>query len=432
MMERENNVIKNELEQRVSDENIDVIVNYINNTFDNSLNSSVQLSNMVKLSNFLNKNSFLVEELEAEKLLSKSDKLVETLKALYNAGILVRINNYSNLITLFHIYCAENNVSDLHDVDVDLYENSYHSKDLDLFKVYLSDIGQFKLLSAEEEKEIAMQGEKGISKLIEHNLRLVISISKSYQGLGVSLSDLIQCGNEGLTIAANKFDVSKGCRFSTYATWWIKQTIKRGLATTGRNIRIPVHVHENIIKVRKAIATYLLEHNGEFPNDEIISQMTSIPVDKVIVARTNMEPIISLDTPVGDASDHSNDTFLGDMIEDPNSSMDYNAHLMYLEEFLEAFESSGYISDKEKEILKYRFGFYDCREYTLEEVGQLFGVTRERIRQIQKKALFKIKRDLYLRRFDPKKIDSDYDYKLKRTKIRKKNGKYSSDLQIIL
>ena len=391
MIERENNVIKNELEQRVSDENIDVIVNYINSIFDDTPNSNIQLANMVKLSNFLNKNSFLVEELEAEKLLSKSDKLVSTLNSLYNAGILVRINNYSNLITLFHIYCAENNVNDLHDVDIDLYENSYYSKDLDLFKVYLSDITQFKLLSAEEEREIALQGEKGISKLIEHNLRLVISISKSYKGLGLSLSDLIQSGNEGLTIAANKFDINKGCRFSTYATWWIKQTIKRSLATNSRNIRIPVHIHENIIKVKKAISTYLLEHNGEFPNDEVISQMTSIPVDKVIVARANMEPIVSLDTPVGDPSDHTNDTFLGDMIEDPNSSMDYNAHLMYLEEFLEAFESSGYISDKEKEILKYRFGFYDCREYTLEEVGQIFGVTRERIRQIEAKALRKLR-----------------------------------------
>ena len=427
MKERENEI--KDLVEKVSNEDIDLIVNYIEKNFDSKPNSNVQLSNMVKLFDFLNRNAFSVEELESEKLLKKSSKLNNALYSLYLAGILVRINNYSNLVTLFQIYCAMNNVEQTRDVDVDLYENSHESKDLDLFKVYLTEVGDYKLLTPDEEKELAMQGEKGRNKLVEHNLRLAISIAKNYKGFGVSISDLVQFGNEGLIIAARKFDVNRGCRFSTYATWWIKQAIKRGISDTSRTIRIPVHLHENIIKVKKAIAVYTVEHNGEFPSDEMISQMTCIPVDKVVTAINNMDLTISLSTPIGGSGDEVNDTFLGDMIEDVNSSIDLDTHMMYLEEFFEAFELSGYISEKEKEILKYRFGFYDSKEYTLEEVGQMFGVTRERIRQIQKKALTKIKRDIYLKRFDPKKLDKEYEYRLKRKKGNKNN---SSKLHIIL
>jgi RNA polymerase primary sigma factor len=263
-------------------------------------------------------------------------------------------------------------------------------------------------------------------KLIKHNLRLVISIAKGYNGFGLSMSDLVQYGNEGLIIAARKFDVSRGCRFSTYATWWIKQNMKRGIADASRTIRIPVHLHENIVKVKKAISIYTVEHNGEFPNDKIISEMTGISVEKVVTARNNMDLTVSLSTPVGGSGEEASDTFLGDFIEDENSSIEKNAHMIYLAEFFEAFELSGYISPKEKEILKYRFGFYNDKEYTLEEVGQMFGVTRERIRQIQKKALTKIRRDIYLKRFDPKKIDKFYDYGLKRKK------KNSSNLRVVL
>ena len=422
----ESEFIKTDLVEKISDDDVNLIVEYIEKTFDDTPNSNNQMSNMVKLSNFLNKNSLFIEELECEKLLNRSKKLSNTLHALYLAGILVRINNYSNLITLFQIYCAENNVEQTRDVDVDLYEHSYESKDLDLFRVYLAEVGEFKLLSAEEEKILASQGEKGSNKLVEHNLRLVISIANTLKGLGVSLSDLIQYGNEGLIIAARKFDVNKGCRFSTYATWWIKQNMKRGIADASRTIRIPVHLHENIIKVKKSIAIYTMEHNGEFPSDEKISEMSGIPVDKVVIARNNMDLTVSLSTPIGGSGDEVNDTFLGDMIEDTNSSLENNAHKLYLEEFFEAFELSGYITPKEKEILKYRFGFYDGKEYTLEEVGQMFGVTRERIRQIQKKALTKVRRDIYLRRFDPKKIDKEYDLRLKR------KSKGSSNLKMVL
>ena len=428
-MERENENLLSDLQQKISDSDIEVIVGYIERNFDEKSNSSIQLANMAKLSNFLSKNGFCVEEIESEKLLSKSVKLNNALYSLYLAGILVRINNYSNLMTLFQIYCAENNVEQTRDIDIDLYENSYETKDLDLFKVYLSEVGEFNLLTAEEEKNLAMKGEYGRNRLVEHNLRLVISIAKGFRGFGLSIADLVQYGNEGLIIAARKFDVERGCRFSTYATWWIKQTIKRGISDASRTIRIPVHLDENINKVKKAFGIYTVEHNGEYPSEEKISEMTGISVDKVVIAINNMDLTVSLSTPIGGSGDESNDTFLGDMIEDLNSSIENDTHMMYLEEFFEAFELSGYISEKEKEILKYRFGFYDCKEYTLEEVGQMFGVTRERIRQIQKKALTKIKRDIYLKRFDPKKIDKEYDYKLKRRKGKSGN---SSSLQLVL
>ena len=415
-MEKENEMVISDLQQKLSDDEVKNIINYIEKNFNDEPNSRSHLSNIIKLSEFLNRNGYFVEEIEAEKILNSSVKLNDSLYALFLAGILVRVNNYSNLVTLLQIYCAQNKVEQSRDVDIDLYENSYESKDLDLFKVYLTEIGEYNLLTAEEEKALALKGEKGRNQLAEHNLRLVISIAKGYNGFGLSMSDLVQYGNEGLIIASRKFDVEKGCRFSTYATWWIKQAIKRGISDASRTIRIPVHLHENIIKIKKAIANYTSEHNGEYPSDQTISELTGIPVEKVATAIKNMDLTISLFTPIGGSGDDSNDTFLGDMVEDLNSSIDNDTHMMYLEEFFEAFELSGYITPKEKEILKYRYGFYNCKEYTLEEVGQMFGVTRERVRQIQKKALTKIKRDIYLKRFDPTKLDKEYNYSLKRRK----------------
>ena len=259
----------------------------------------------------------------------------------------------------------------------------------DPVKVYLKEIGRGPLLSAEEEVELAIrmsQGDVAAKKrLSEANLRLVVSIAKRYVGRGMQFLDLIQEGNLGLIKAVEKFDHTKGFKFSTYATWWIRQAITRAIADQARTIRIPVHMVETINKVKK-VNSQLLHENGHEPTNEQIAEKLEMPVEKVReIMRVAQEPV-SLETPIGEEED----SHLGDFIpdEDAPAPSDVASHTMLKEQLAEVLAT---LTPREEKVLRLRFGLEDGRSRTLEEVGKEFNVTRERIRQIEAKALRKLR-----------------------------------------
>lgn len=259
----------------------------------------------------------------------------------------------------------------------------------DPVKIYLKEIGRVPLLSAEEEIELAMRKSQGDQfarkRLSEANLRLVVSIAKRYVGRGMQFLDLIQEGNMGLIKAVEKFDYRKGYKFSTYATWWIRQAITRAIADQARTIRIPVHMVETITKVKK-VSSQLLHKNGHEPSVEEIADELNMPVDRVReIIRISQDPV-SLETPIGEEED----SHLGDFIPDKLTPTPTEvASLSLLKEQLD--EVLGTLTDREEKVLRLRFGLQDGRPRTLEEVGQRFQVTRERIRQIEAKALRKLR-----------------------------------------
>ena len=259
----------------------------------------------------------------------------------------------------------------------------------DPVKVYLKEIGRVPLLSAEEEVELAIRMSEGDvaakKRLSEANLRLVVSIAKRYVGRGMLFLDLIQEGNLGLIKAVEKFDHTKGFKFSTYATWWIRQAITRAIADQARTIRIPVHMVETINKVKK-VNSQLLHENGHEPTNEQIAEKLEMPVEKVReIMRVAQEPV-SLETPIGEEED----SHLGDFIpdEDAPAPSDVASHTMLKEQLAEVLST---LTPREEKVLRLRFGLEDGRSRTLEEVGKEFNVTRERIRQIEAKALRKLR-----------------------------------------
>ena len=259
----------------------------------------------------------------------------------------------------------------------------------DPVKVYLKEIGRVPLLSAEEEIELATRMGQGDNyarkRLSEANLRLVVSIAKRYVGRGMQFLDLIQEGNLGLIKAVEKFDYTKGFKFSTYATWWIRQAITRAIADQARTIRIPVHMVETINKVKK-VTSQLLHKNGHDPSAEEIAAELDMPVDKVReIMRVAQEPV-SLETPIGEEED----SHLGDFIQDDDAPApaEVASNTLLNEQLGDVL---GTLTDREEKVLRLRFGLEDGRSRTLEEVGKEFNVTRERIRQIEAKALRKLR-----------------------------------------
>ena len=259
----------------------------------------------------------------------------------------------------------------------------------DPVKVYLKEIGRVPLLSPEEEIDLAMriidEDEYAKKRLSEANLRLVVSIAKRYVGRGMQFLDLIQEGNLGLIKAVEKFDYTKGFKFSTYATWWIRQAITRAIADQARTIRIPVHMVETINKVKK-VSSQLLHKNGHEPVAEEIANELDMPVDKVReIMRVAQEPV-SLETPIGEEED----SHLGDFIPDDEAPApaDAASHTLLKEQLGEVLST---LTTREEKVLRLRFGLEDGRPRTLEEVGKEFDVTRERIRQIEAKALRKLR-----------------------------------------
>ena len=259
----------------------------------------------------------------------------------------------------------------------------------DPVRMYLKEIGKVPLLTADEEMDLAQRMEQGDEeakkRLCEANLRLVVSIAKRYVGRGMLFLDLIQEGNLGLIKAVDKFDWRKGFKFSTYATWWIRQSITRSIADHARTIRIPVHMVETINKQIR-VTRQLLQELGRDPTPEEIAAEMEIPVEKVReISKIAQEPV-SLETPIGEEED----SHLGDFIpdEDVPSPADAAAFSMLKEQLDEVLST---LTDREQEVLRLRFGLDDGRQRTLEEVGQMFKVTRERIRQIEAKALRKLR-----------------------------------------
>ena len=259
----------------------------------------------------------------------------------------------------------------------------------DPVRMYLKEIGKVPLLSAEEEIELAKKMEQGDEnakkRLAEANLRLVVSIAKRYVGRGMLFLDLIQEGNLGLIKAVEKFDYRKGYKFSTYATWWIRQAITRAIADQARTIRIPVHMVETINKLIR-VSRQLLQELGREPTPEEIAEEMDMPVDRVReILKISQEPV-SLETPIGEEED----SHLGDFIQDDNVPVpaDAAAFTLLKEQLVEVL---GTLTEREQKVLRLRFGLDDGRARTLEEVGKEFNVTRERIRQIEAKALRKLR-----------------------------------------
>ena len=262
----------------------------------------------------------------------------------------------------------------------------------DPVRMYLREIGRIKLLTADEEIELAKKilngGDAGAlakRKLVQANLRLVVSIAKKYVGRGMLFLDLIQEGNLGLIRAAEKFDHERGYKFSTYATWWIRQAITRAIADQARTIRIPVHMVETINKLKK-VTRKLAQDLSRKPTEEELAQEMNISIPKLRdIIKVAQEPL-SLETPIG----KEEDSRLGDFIEDKDADAPVKtvAHELLREDLADVLSG---LSAREKDVLRLRFGMDDGRQRTLEEVGQLFGVTRERIRQIEAKALRKLR-----------------------------------------
>ena len=259
----------------------------------------------------------------------------------------------------------------------------------DPVRMYLKEIGKVTLLSSDEEIELAQRMEQGDEvakqRLAEANLRLVVSIAKRYVGRGMQFLDLIQEGNLGLIKAVEKFDYRKGYKFSTYATWWIRQAITRAIADQARTIRIPVHMVETINKLIR-VSRQLLQELGREPTSEEIAEVMELPVERVReILKISQEPV-SLETPIGEEED----SHLGDFIQDENVPVpaDAAAFAVLKEELTKVLDT---LTDREQKVLRLRFGLDDGRARTLEEVGREFNVTRERIRQIEAKALRKLR-----------------------------------------
>lgn len=293
---------------------------------------------------------------------------------------------------------SENNIPVVSEEETDsgndkiLLDDNTLTKDLNIndpVRMYLKEIGQIKLLTTEEELELAdriLEGdEEAKTILAEANLRLVVSIAKRYVGRGMLFLDLIQEGNIGLMKAVEKFDVTKGYKFSTYATWWIRQAITRAIADQARTIRVPVHMVETINKLARIQRQLTLELNRE-PTEEELAKKMNTSVDKIReIYKISQEPV-SLETPIGE----EDDSHLGDFIKDEHnmSPEEYATNEMLKDEISDILLT---LTEREEKVIRLRFGLEDGKARTLEEVGQIFGVTRERIRQIEAKALRKLR-----------------------------------------
>ena len=363
--------------------------------------------------------------MEKENFLGKLRKLVELAKSKQNALDVTEINNFfmgDNLQTeqmeQIYNYLEQNNIDVIpeviddsilkendsmldDDVDDEFLKNEEEDIDLDAIdllegigtedpvRMYLKEIGKVPLLTAEEEVDLAKRmadgDEEAKKRLAEANLRLVVSIAKRYVGRGMLFLDLIQEGNLGLIKAVEKFDYHKGFKFSTYATWWIRQAITRAIADQARTIRIPVHMVETINKLIR-VSRQLLQELGREPTPEEIAAQLDMPVERVReILKISQEPV-SLETPIGEEED----SHLGDFIQDDNVPVPAEAAAQTLlkEQLDEVLDT---LTEREQKVLRLRFGMNDGRARTLEEVGKEFDVTRERIRQIEAKALRKLR-----------------------------------------
>lgn len=283
------------------------------------------------------------------------------------------------------------------ETEVQEYKKDLKEKDFvscnDSFRTYLKEIGQYPLLTQEEEFNYAKTYQKNHDPkakeiLVNHNLRLVVNIAKKFIGSGLAISDLVQEGNLGLMRAVDRYDPDKGFRFSTYATWWIKQAITRSIANDGRTIRMPVHAHEALVKYQKFVKDWNMTNPGvDLPSDEEIMEKLGINENTYTQITRYHPEIISLSTPVGEEQDST----IGDFIADERTNVEAQAELSDLKDTIEKILNNGDFTAREIDVLKKRFGFETGTPMTLEAVGEIYGITRERIRQIEAKAIRKLR-----------------------------------------
>ena len=351
---------------------------YLDNTSIFNFNLSTRRLNLSLLYDSL---KYFIEEEAIDKPLIENIKINNVTKQL----IYTYLRKYKvEIVDLSEIEEIEN----YQDENIEEYNSQCFSDDF--INLYLKEASSYPLLTNEQEKDLFIRynnGEKELKDiLINSNLRLVISVARRYYNKTVELLDLIEYGNEGLIKAIDKFDVTKGYKFSTYATWWIRQAVTRGIHNTGRMIRIPVHVNESINKIKRIRNNYYNE-NGSYPNVEQIMKLTDYSKAKVELCLKNLEDVGSLDSPVGEMQ-HGEQTTVGDFVKLDYSLEDEAISNARIDEIREMIDS---LNEREREIILLRFGFEDGNPYTLEQVGAKFNLTRERIRQIEAKALRKLK-----------------------------------------
>lgn len=327
-----------------------------------------------------------LESIDADE--QQTDMIYEALEA---AGVEIDVSDVVEMLTKPDDMAPSEEELELIEEEklIDTEEISDTMSVNDPVRMYLKEIGKIPLLTSEEETEVAKRlaegDEAAHNTMVEANLRLVVSIARRYVGRGLPFLDLIQEGNLGLIKAVGKFDYTKGYKFSTYATWWIRQAITRAIADQARTIRIPVHMVETINKLIR-ISRQLLQEYGREPTSEEIAKEMGITVEKVREIKKISQDPVSLETPIGEEED----SHLGDFIPDDDvpAPVDAAAYSMLKEQLMEVLDT---LSDREKKVLMLRFGLEDGRPRTLEEVGKEFNVTRERIRQIEAKALRKLR-----------------------------------------
>lgn len=383
-------------------EHVDIkpIVIFIENNFTSSNKKSIALENIKKLVKYLSNKEITLNYEDALELLSSSLKLLGTVNIIVDNNIELQGSNDSieNIFIAYDLSKKPDNNQE-NTYSSNYYQTNSKSKDLDLMKLYIESLPP--LLTPEEEKKYAylanMGNEEAKKKLIECNLRLVISIAKRYVNKGVALSDLIQEGNVGLIEAVNRFDYSMGTRLSTYATWWIKQAIKRSVSSTSKTIRIPDHTYDALNKMI-AVEKRLTADLQRVPTDIELAKELDISLDRLHNLKECEIDTVSLSAPVN-SQDGGQDE-LGNFIEDKTTNVeDEVLREEYLKEFKKAILSCKSIDERQREILFLRFGIGVEKPYKLEAVAKKYGLTRERIRQIETRALRCLAHDRSIRRF---------------------------------
>ena len=403
---------------------VNVINKYIDDHFKNISDFKTAVEFLMRVSKELQKYNYNANAIID--LIETNDKIKDALKIILSKQdvkpykqIIKNIYEYDCIATFIDFYCSINNIPNKNVTDE--YTETFY-QDSDSFKLYMQDLGKFPLLTPEQELEITKRvslGDENAKRiLINSNLRLVISIAKKYVGRGLDIQDLVQEGNLGLMRAVEKFDYTRGFKFSTYSTWWIRQAISRGVDDKANQIRVPVHTLEDIHKLRRVKNSLLLKLDRE-ANDEELAKETGFEKKHIAYLNRILSNIIetaSLNTSIGEELDSE----LGDLIPD-SYSLEKEAEQYFLKDEIERLFTISGLTEREIQILKMRNGCIDGIIYTLEEIGQKYNLSRERVRQIEGKCLKKIRRASY---FDKHKINAEKNNKVLSSRQSSSSKKY--------
>lgn len=396
----------------MSNKNLEIINKFINENFEADDNKV--FNNLEKLISFILDNKIIFEPgkekndiVDIEMLIRNNDlfkKMVKSVCMPENINKLKTMNlSFVNLmITAYQDYTVniKNEDEDEKEEQLDDFELYAASDEMDSVALFIKSIPS-KILSKDEVINLYIEMENGnktaFDELVTHNLRLVISVAKQYNNRGVELLDLIQSGTEGLIRAIEKFNYKLGWKFSTYARWWIRQSITRCIANESRNVRIPVHISEHFYKIKK-YSNEFFELYNRYPNTEEISKALNLSESRVEECLVLMNSAVSLNQTVVGKGDEADETELQEFIADENNSDEKQQKLLFEQDFNYVLNNETSLTDRELEVIKYRFGYYG-KTFTLEEIGNRYNVTRERIRQIESKALRKLKKNRNIQQF---------------------------------